>query len=563
MGLRNISESGGGKKFISGVLILSLSTFIVKVIGLAYKIPMIALLGAEGMGYFNSAYEIYALLCVISTAGLPVALSMLIATCTERGDAVGRRRVYRTSMTIFVILGAVGCLTMLGFAEKISAVIENPDAYFCIVAISPALLCVCVASAVRGYFQGLCKMSPTAISQMIEAVCKLALGVVFASFAADSGYGTPAVAAFAILGLSMGTLLSALYLLILKLFYERRTRVSGNIAACEDIKKDSIVGTLFRIAIPITLSSAVLGVTRIVDMALIMRRLQDIGYTTAGANAVYGSYTTLAVPVFSLIPSLITPVALALVPRLSAAIERGSDSGQSDITSSSMRITVFFSMPASFGIAVYSRRILEILFPNEAQAISVASPLLSILAISILFSCIITTTNAVLQSYRQATKPIVSMAIGAAVKIISAYILIGMPTVGVYGAPISTLLCNITITVINIYYINKYVPRTDGVSNLYLRPFGASFAMIAVSYAVYMAVYNFADSSKLGFICALCTALCTYFVFALIFGAVNEEDILMLPAGEKILTVIRKLGFWRSDKRELAERSYIKERNKK
>lgn len=561
--MRNISDSKGGKKFISGVLVLSLSTFIVKVIGLAYKIPMMSLLGAEGMGYFNSAYEIYALLCVISTAGLPVALSMLIASCTERGDELGGRKVYRTAMAVFAVLGMAGFIAMFGFAEDISLAIENPDAYFCIMAISPALLCVCVASAVRGYFQGLCKMTPTAISQMIEAVCKLALGVVFAVWAIDAGYSIPQVAAFAILGLSVGTLISAVYLLILKFFYEKRNKGQRGTLLNESSTKEGILPTLFKIAIPITLSSAVLGITRIVDMALIMKRLQDIGYTTSGANEVYGSYTTLAVPVFSLIPSLITPVALALVPRLSAAIERRSSEGQSAIASSSMRITVFFAMPSSFGIAVYSRCILRMLFPNEAQAVSVASPLLSLLGISILFSCIITTSNAILQSYRQATKPIISMAIGALVKVISAYALIGIPSLGVYGAPISTLLCNVTITAINIYYINKYVPRTESVANLYLRPFGASVSMMIVSYAVYIGVFNLIQNSSIAFLGALAAALCAYFVFALVFGAVGEEDILMLPAGEKILNLIKKTGFWHADKKELAKRSCIKERNKK
>ena len=150
---------------MSGVIVLSLSTLIVKVIGLAYKIPMMSLLGAEGMGYFNSAYEIYALLCVISTAGLPVALSMLISAAAERGARRQTKKIYRTAMWTFVVLGALGCLFMTLFAEKLSLFIENPDATASIVAIAPALFFVCVASAVRGYFQGFCRMSPTAISQ--------------------------------------------------------------------------------------------------------------------------------------------------------------------------------------------------------------------------------------------------------------------------------------------------------------------------------------------------------------------------------------------------------------
>ncbi len=541
------SRENKGKGFISGVLVLSLSTFIVKIIGLAYKIPMISLLGAEGMGYFNSAYEIYALLCVISTAGLPVALSILISADAESGRVRRIGRIYRTAMTVFAAIGGVGSLFMMLFARRLSELIENPDALGCIFAIAPALLFVCIASAVRGYFQGLCRMTPTAVSQLIEALGKLILGVSFADIAIDRGYGIPAASAFAVAGLSIGTLLSAVYLLILKAVDCGRSSalILKDYDESEN-KKGGIVGTLFKIAVPITLSSAVLGVTRVIDMALIMRRLQDIGYTSVGANSIYGSYTTLAVPVFGLIPSLITPISLALVPRLSSAIERGSAEAQSEVAGSSMRITVLFAMPASMGIAVYAKRILELLFSKQTEAIETAAPLLSLLGISILFSCLITTSNAILQSYRQTSKPIISMAFGALVKVVSAYILIGIPSVGVYGAPISTLLCNITVTAIDIYYINKCLPHTDSVASVYARPFFASCMMMAVSLSVYIPISSALENPTLGFILALCAAVAAYFIFALLFGAVTKKDILMLPFGERVAGVVEKLGFWRS-----------------
>ena len=533
-----------GKGFVSGVLMLSLSTFIVKVIGLAYKIPMMSLLGAQGMGYFNSAYEIYALLCVISTAGLPVALSILISADAEGGRWRRIERIYRTAMTLFGIIGGAGSLFMLLFAERISAFIENTNAAGCIIAIAPALLFVCVASAVRGYFQGLCRMTPTAVSQLIEAMGKLILGVSFARLAIDRGYGIPVASAFAVVGLSLGTLLSAVYLLILKAISNKR--LSKEIQDSCGVGELNILGTLVRIAVPITLSSAVLGVTRVIDMALIMRRLQDIGYTSVGANSVYGAYTTLAVPIFGLVPSLITPISLALVPRLSSAIEKGSAAAQSEVVSSSLRMTVLLSMPASVGVAVYSRPILELLFSSQREAIDTSAPLLSLLGISILFSCVITTANAILQSYRQTSKPIISMALGALVKVVSAYLLIGVPSIGVWGAPISTLLCNITVTAIDVYYICKYVPRIESMVDLYARPLGASLAMMVISFAVFASISYLTEAGAVAFIAALLVAVAAYFVLSLLFGAVRREDILMLPFGEKIALIIENLGFWRS-----------------
>lgn len=538
------SVEKNGKGFVSGVLVLSLSTFIVKLIGLAYKIPMISLLGAEGMGYFNSAYEIYALLCVISTSGLPMALSILVSADAEGGRWRRIERIYRTAMTLFGVIGGAGSLFMLFFAQRIAGIIENPEALGCILAIAPALLFVCVASAVRGYFQGLCRMTPTAISQLIEALSKLILGVGFAKAAIYRGYGISVAAAFAVVGLSIGTLLSAIYLLILKAFNNKK--IPREISDNRDAGELNILGTLLKIAVPITLGSALLGFTRVIDMALIMRRLQDIGYTTAGANAVYGAYTTLAVPIFGLVPSLITPISLALVPRLSSAIENGSRDAQSNVTSASLRMTVLLSMPASVGVAVYARQILELLFSGQREAIDTAAPLLSLLGISILFSCLITTANAILQSYRQTSKPIISMALGTAVKVASAYLLIGVPSVGVWGAPISTLLCNITVTATDVYYIHKYVPRSEGIARIYAKPFFASVVMMVLSFATYLWIYSLSGRATISFALALAMAVTAYFILSLLFGAVSREDILMLPFGERVAVIIEKMGFWRS-----------------
>ena len=206
---------------MSGVLVLSLSTVIVKIIGLAVKIPMLATLGAEGMGYFNSAYEIYALLCVISTAGLPVALSMLVSAGRERGDGAAVRSIYRSALGLFLVLGSLGSGIMLIFSKQIAELVGNSEAYLCIMAISPALFFICFSSAVRGYFQGLEDMMHTAVSQLVEAVGKLLFGVGFGVLALRMGASLPLAAAMSVLGLTLGIFLSSTYLFFVKELSER------------------------------------------------------------------------------------------------------------------------------------------------------------------------------------------------------------------------------------------------------------------------------------------------------------------------------------------------------
>ena len=522
--------------FISGVLVLSISTMIVKIIGLAYKIPMIAYLGAEGMGYFNSAYEIYAMLCIVATTGLPIALSLLISANCARGSGDALRRIDRSATAVFLILGGIGSSCLLLFARPITHTIGNENAFLCVLAIAPALFFVCLSSAIRGYFQGFHKMLPTAISQLIEAICKLIFGVWFASIAVQKGMELPKIAACAILGLSLGTLLSALYLCLEKMIFQDRSKVSCKRFDSSD--RGDGISTLLRIAIPITLSSAVLGVTRLVDMAFILRRLQDIGYSVSQANEIYGAYTTLAVPVFSLIPSLIAPISMALVPKLSAAIERRSTDEQAELSDRSIRLTSLLAVPASMGVAVYAKPILSLLFTKEASAVELAAPLLSVLGISILFSGLITTTNAVLQSYRQAGKPMISMSVGALVKMVFAYFLIGIPSVGIYGAPISTLLCDLTITLINLSFLGGTIPkskRSGGIWQVYYKPLAAALLAILASLTVYLPIVKYKNQDTMALLLAMIVATIVYLTFGILFKMITKEDIALLPMGEKIL----------------------------
>ncbi|MBQ8849958.1 MAG: polysaccharide biosynthesis protein [Clostridia bacterium] len=541
-------EARGIGGFMSGVLVLSLSTVIVKIIGLAVKIPLLDTLGAVGMGYFNSAYEIYALLCVISTAGLPVALSMLISANRERGDGRAVRRVYRSALGMFLVLGAVGSGVMLIFSEQIASIVGNAEARLCIMAISPALFFICFSSAVRGYFQGYENMTPTAVSQLIEALGKLLFGVGFGVMALKLGAELPLAAAMSVLGLTLGIFISSIYLFIVKATQNHRdvsdinNRLDNRFG--NGLGQSGTLSTLLRIAVPITLSSAVLSLCRIIDMALILRRLQSAGMSPTEANAVYGSYTTLAVPVFSLVPSLITPISLSLVPRLSAAIEAGDNDAEAEVADRAQRLTVLLSIPASMGIALYAKPILSLLFSGQDEAVEVASPLLAILGASVVFSGLITTTNAILQSYRQTVRPIVSMAVGSVIKIILAYVLIGIPDVGVYGAPVSTLVCNITVTVINLIFIGKRLPKSknnSGIGQTYMRPLAASLVAIAASFGVYLGMLNAVKDIRIAFVVALPVAVVAYICLALMFGAVSVSDIADIPVGRKALEIIEKI----------------------
>ena len=505
--------------FMSGVVVLSLSAVIVKIIGLIYKIPMLKLLGSEGMGYFNSAYEIYTLFCIIATTGLPVAMSVMISS--EKG---GAERIFRVAMRLFLLLGVVGSAVMIGFARPFSEFLGSDKTVFCIFAIAPTVFLICLSSAYRGFFQGHGKMLPTAVSQVIEALGKLILGLIFAFVALRLGYSIDVVAAFAVLGLTLGTAVSVLYLMLSK-------RSSGEKATCSlgEENDRGIAWRLMRTAIPVTLSAAVISLTKVIDMTMILRRLQDLGYESEVAFSAYGNYTTLALPLFSLAPALIASVAMPLIPSLSRAVAMKDEAEQGRVVSDALKLTSIVSMPIAVGLSLFAKPILELVFSGETEAISEAYPLLVVLGLSVTSACLITVSNAILQAYSKAYIPIISMAVGSLVKIVLAYFLIGNSEIGILGAPISTFFCDLIINAVNFYCISRVMPRTPSVSTVFLMPFTASAVAVILARVAYNALaMRMGDGAVLTLACVAIAAI-LYLPLIFIFKVVKKEEISDMP----------------------------------
>ncbi len=518
------NSRGSERTFMSGVLVLTVSTIIVKIIGLAYKIPLMSVLGAEGMGYFNTSYEVFALLCGVSTSGTPVAVSMLVSAARESGNFERARGIYKTASALLLTKGVLfsGLLAIL--AEYVARAVGNREAYLAILAISPALLFCCVSGAVRGYFQGCRMMAPTANSQLAEAVGKLLFGVLLAALGMKAGLGVPLCAALAILGVSLGELLSTLYLFVRKrIAFADEGAVKG-----ADRPKKGYVYALMRISLPITMCSALIGSTRLLDMTLMLRRLAAIGVGAAQANKIYGIYTTLALPVYGLVPAFIPPITESLIPRLSAAVECGSAGEQARAVNGASRLTAFLAVPSALGVFIYSEEILGILFATQKSAVQICAPLLSALGASVFFACMISMTNAVLQSYRRTLFPIASLSVGALVKAISAYVLIGSPQIGALGAPISTLLSNMAVFLLNCIFLRRVLPRGTKIMSAVWKPLLASGIAMPLSLLLQWRLKIGGVAQVSAFICAFGVAVLAYFVLSVMLGVVGKDDIQLL-----------------------------------
>lgn len=409
--------------FVSGVLVLTVSNILVKAIGLLFKIPLHDYLGDEGMGYFNAAYTIYTWFYMVSTAGLPVAISVMISKSRARGNFNQVKKILKISLILFFIIGAAGMLALIFGSRFFAGLIRMDQSYLCIIAIAPTLFFVCITSAFRGYFQGHQIMWPTAVSQLIESVGKLLIGILLAAWSIKQGHPLHVTAAYTIFGLTVGVLVGMVFIWVTKLLYKTDAVNAEYALPNSDTmpagRTKSLLRELVVIAVPVTLSSSVMSLANLIDLMVVSRRLQDIGLTEEAAATLYGNYTTLAVPMFNLPPVLIYPIAYSLVPMLSAIREQKDFGRLQSVTAASLKIAAILSIPCAVGMAALSEPILTLIYGAKDGSAHMAAPLLSILAVSSFLVSMLAMTNSILQAAKKQNYPLISMLIGASVKVVA------------------------------------------------------------------------------------------------------------------------------------------------
>ena len=423
-------------QFFDGAAVLAIATVVTKVLGLLYKAPLSRILGDEGMGYFNSAYTVYTFFYILCSAGVPKAVSILVSENDAKNGRDGEQRIIKRALIFFSLLGLLLTLLFMAFSDAICRLINNSGAYYTMLVIAPSVLFVSVSGVTKGHLSGNSRLLPLAVSQLIEGGAKFFLGIAFALLGYWRGMEIKVLCAFTILGITVGSIISAIYLLI----------CSGLLVSKEkNIPKRSpqnSVKRIIKIAIPLTLGAAVMSISNMIDLTTVMRGLKSLGYSEAEASALYGNYTTLAVPMFNLVVSLITPFFIASLPLLSRSYTRGDIWGFENQVCFCMKKAFFISVPSSVAFIFYSKEILSLIFDSTSSEIG--APLLSILAPSLIFLTGQTMVNTALEASGHYKAPIITMLIGVIPKISASYFLIGNSSVGILGAPIGTVLCYAT-----------------------------------------------------------------------------------------------------------------------
>ena len=568
---------------MEGAAVLVIAHLLVKVIGACFKIPLANILQETGMAYFSRAYNLYAALFVMATAGLPVAVSKMVSESLAKKNYAESKKILRAAVALLSIIGVIGtCVLLFGARAFADKAFNSPGSYLSIVAISPAIFFISVLSAFRGYFQGHSNMIPTAYSEVLEAVSKLVIGLLGAYLFVASSYEV--AAAGAISGVTIGGLLA---LLLLVLFYYKNKNTNPLTDATKASSSKKIFVRLLAIAVPITIGAAVMSLTNVIDTFMISQRLSTItvdenmfktlteffgvsadkvrigeGISSSAADVMYGSYSGYAMSLFNLPPSIVTSISMSIVPAISAALATNDGKQAKLLTESSVRITTMFALPCAIGLSVLSAPILVCLYNNTR-----AEYTLSLLSLAIIFVCIVSVTTAILQASGHVFIPVRNMLIGGAFKVVSNFTLIAIPELNIGGAPISTFFCYFIIAALNIASIIKIIKPNFNIKDFIIKPLISAVIMgVVVFFAYNLAAHllgcpaislkvNFLSSAApvtpvesivriktiLALGISIFVGVIAYFATMCATKSFFTDDILMLPKGARIASFMKKI----------------------
>lgn len=523
--------------YLKGAAVLAATVAITKIIGMIYKIPLYNMLGDEGTTHFQVTYTIYNLLLTISTAGIPVAMSRLISAAEATGRRQQVKRYHSVAVVTFGVIGFVSMCIMLIFPQQLANMMGDPEIKLGVMLMAPAVFFACIDAVYRGYSQGYSNMIPTAISQILEVLCKLIFGLTIAWILMKHGQSSPTVAAGAIVGVTIGLGFAVPSLMIYKRGMDKRLPP----VAVRDTpySRKSTLGQILSVGIPITLSSSILNIIALIDTKLVLLRLQTgAGFSYETTKVLYGVYSK-ALTLFNVPSAFIVPITVSVVPAISAAIAQKNNREARLVMESSIKVTNLLAMPAGIGLCVLSYPIFQVLYPNSNEN---GPALLAILGISSFFICSQLITNAILQASGHEKLALVTLPVCGIIKVISDWILVGSKDINILGAPVSTMICYGLITLLNVIFIIVRIKDHPKFGKIIFKPLLCSVIMGAAAYSMYGIISKALPSGRMGLMISLLMAIVigivVYVILVVATRTLTKEDMKLVPKGEKIAKIL-------------------------
>ena len=489
------------QSFLQATVILGVATMLVKVLGAIFRIPLQRLIGDDGMGYYSTAYDIYLPIYSLAMAGFPVAVSRMVAAQVGSEHYRDARRTLRVVTKVFFAAGTIGLVAMYLVSLLVTSFTGNTRALPGMFIIAPSIFFCCVMSIFRGYYEGVRNMYPTAVSSVIEALCKLVLGYGFAYIVIHSAKTvTPDTLSYAVggamLGITLGTVFGAVYLIV------RHRRVGDGITRAmlaespPAMPQKKIFKMLIAIAIPVALGSLVTQFSGLIDVVMVQGQLKrtvvahpqafsamyqdfqqlnlkDITFETWLPNRLYGCYKGSAYTMFNLVPTITSVIGVSAIPVLTMVWGQKRRTAVRKNIESILKIITLISFPAGIGMVALAPQIIQLLFKSTEPVIT--ANLLRILGFAACFAGMSTPLTNMLQAIGKQNIPVRNIGVGVIIKIVCNLILVSIPSVHIMGAAISTLLCYIYISSANLICLIRYSHTRPNLTAALIKPFAAAF----------------------------------------------------------------------------------------
>jgi stage V sporulation protein B len=526
-------------KFLKGTLILTISSIVVKVIGSLNWIILSRVMGGEGIGLYQMGFPIYLMAITVSSAGIPVAISIITAEKLAQKDYLGAQRVFHISLRLLLLTGLIFSGALLFGAGWLidNHLIRDGRAYYSIIALAPAVFFVTFLSSFRGYLQGWQIMTPTAASEIVEQLTRVVTMIFFANMLMPRGL------AYAAGGASMGAGVGAFCgLLVLCWFYARLKKQFHNEINNQKVEfaKESswdVVKRLVRLALPVSMSSLMLPVVANLDLLIVPARLEVAGFNVSEATEMFGYLTGMAVPLINLSTILTASLAISLVPAISESRIMKDQAGIKAKLKTAFSVTSIITIPCTIGLFILAEKIATMIYnaPNAAPAIQTMSTAIFMLGLH-------QVSTGILQGLGKTTIPVINMIIAATTKVVLSWVLTAIPEMGIKGAAWATVSDIGVAAIMNLFFIYKYTGFSLSIGGV-LKPFLASLAMGAAVWGVLVITPSWGAWNILA---SLIVAVPIYGIGLIAMGGLHREEAEELPfIGHRILSLGKKIGFYK------------------
>lgn len=539
-----------GASFMKNVLILMFAQISVKLLGLIYRLVITNAegFGNTGLGYYSTGYQIYSLLLALSSIGIPSVVSKMVSERIAIGDNKGAQRIFKISMTFFVSLGLAFSLLLFFAAEPIATLVFNvPDVKYVMQVLAPAIVFVAASAVFRGYFAGQNDMKPTSASQILEQFFNCVLSITFVY--ALIGKEPYIMAAGGNLSSTLAIIITFMYLI---LYYKRRKiRVSKKQISPERNKTNGqLLKAILAMSIPITISSVISVVNPIIDSSTVSRCIQTaFASIITGGKEALEAYAMNMTGILAKMDTLVgLPVAInvafstALTPAIAAAIAKKDYKTASKRLSFSLFSSLIIVLPCAAGFIALAQPILNLIYPTASDGANI----LMLYSISMIFIALSQTINGGLYGLNKTKTPAIALAVGALIKFILNIVLISNPNMGIIGAGISSIVCQVVAFTICFTSLRKSIRLNLKLKNNIVKPIIAAVTMGVFVYFINAGLSKVINGNIATIISILCGAL-IYVAMILLTKSLKKEDILMIPFGSKVYPILVKIGIYKED----------------